>query len=1383
MSADSVMIAMKNKESRLRKKNGFTLIEAVIVLAIMAILMTVAIPSISTYIENGSHEKRMTIARTLFLGAQSKLTELSITKTLKSEMTGSYYTRSGNEYEENNIALSGPTNVAQKLLNKFPATDAGNESYIHYISKPMGMMDETNPVVKLLSPVIDDTSVLENAILIEYNVKTGNVLSVFYSDILKSGEELGYLNSTNDDVKDIIGERPYSDSASRKRKQGYYGVGETGAVSARLYAAVNIYDSYEWALPNFDPNQDRRVQDSTPNVLYAEILIPKADMKVSYNLQVKLTANGAMTTCDLEKNINLNNVTAVSLEQALSSFTMGGGAVNTALIYKYDANIDSRYSRFIWVLDYVGGDMGVAANTGGSRHSIGVKYYKGAFEHNMGSQRVTKIHAGISPSSASTDIQSVMSNTTAHPYFAVETANSGDNAEYGIYTARHLFNVRYLPSAKFTQRRNIDFDVAEERVTNFLPIGYTQTYVPGTGYDAGFTAPSNTEGAFTGQYSGAGYVIKNFKQNLSGTGCSDAGLFAVVARANDKGAKTYPELFGITLENPSIVGVDRTGGIVSTMDGFGSNLCVRYTDKNTGKISGAASDTGGIAARMLDNGMLADSVFISPNAMTHITSSAPTLTGGIVGRVNYSAKLKRILFLAAAPRNGENIYPIAANHNNAAGFSEKLFFLSGGVSEDTRPKATAFPSGTKEYNVGKLVNTTGLPKSTAELNTMLTEFNKGWKLMSGITNPLDTADTVYPYPYALYLEAVLPKHPDWPVVGTEETPANIGGVDYYELYNDDKFGFASNQTLEKNDSLKRVKHDGYALRIPFNDSAEGLKVLLGTKEFKITCTGTEDSPSFLIMENGRSYDWVISKAEKNGEGIMMYRVYIPNSFSEGLSPNGEDVTLKMFAGDGADPFVDTSFNPNLAPAKEGYIRSPRHLDNLDKFLNGSYTQQLKLDFSSYYKELSPDFKPVAASKLAITNNSVVFGKFTGKYDGVGKEITGIINRTYGQGRFGLFSELEGDAEITNVLVTKSEMIYNGGFVGTIAATLSDNAKITGCTVNSVKMNGGYMATGGGTLFVGGIAGQMSGSAEVSECRVYGDVRLDSALGPIGGIVGDLQGGTISKCSVNKAVIESKAANVAYAGGIVGDMTSMDSKVVNCSTGSLTVIGNTASGGIAGGNHGGYITYCYVGMGDTGSGSINYIKGFGDTGGIAGEMVNGEIRYCYTDYTMVGEESGSTISLSAGGIVGRLNTGAVTDVFYNYASIANQSGGFSQTLFAKDGYKGGLIGIGRGAELNNGYTTAYFANKAYAIIGNSSGMTIKADTLFYLSTTNYNQSGTTGVGTPRNLSQMQEDSLVTILSDGWRKGSGAGTSGTTRYPYPRFIGITMPEPIKWPRPAP
>jgi len=68
-------IGEKKMNERIKKKNGFTLIELLAVIIILGILMIIAIPSVTSYINNSRKSAYVDTAKEIISGARNKVNE------------------------------------------------------------------------------------------------------------------------------------------------------------------------------------------------------------------------------------------------------------------------------------------------------------------------------------------------------------------------------------------------------------------------------------------------------------------------------------------------------------------------------------------------------------------------------------------------------------------------------------------------------------------------------------------------------------------------------------------------------------------------------------------------------------------------------------------------------------------------------------------------------------------------------------------------------------------------------------------------------------------------------------------------------------------------------------------------------------------------------------------------------------------------------------------------------------------------------------------------------------------------------------------------------------------------------------------------------------
>jgi prepilin-type N-terminal cleavage/methylation domain-containing protein len=178
--------AMKGKKLFGKKaKKGFTLLETVAAVGIMAVLLGVGIPSVLS-LQKSVHFKRLNeYAKDVFLAAQSNLTEMRVDGTL-----------SQLQPDSDGLLPEGATQVPGSRNAQFPAADWSMDYYYTTGGKAL---DLVLPVGSI------DATVRDGQILIEYNPVTGNVYAVFYSD---GSDTLTYSTVARDEttrLKKMVG--------------------------------------------------------------------------------------------------------------------------------------------------------------------------------------------------------------------------------------------------------------------------------------------------------------------------------------------------------------------------------------------------------------------------------------------------------------------------------------------------------------------------------------------------------------------------------------------------------------------------------------------------------------------------------------------------------------------------------------------------------------------------------------------------------------------------------------------------------------------------------------------------------------------------------------------------------------------------------------------------------------------------------------------------------------------------------------------------------------------------------------------------------------------------------------------------------------------------
>lgn len=197
------------REMRRTAQRGFTMVEMMVVLVILGILAAIAVPNLTAYIHLSQFRKNESVAKSMYLSAESSLTYRSTGggwDTLKKEIQ---------EVGVQNTSHDVPGNLYALRL------DAGEYS-------SSSVSGDGQLVLDLLENDTYDKSMLNEAICVEVDVQTGRVYSVFYGtncDGLRYGRE---LTGGQSGVWLNLDERSYD--TRRAERLGYYSTQDTANV-------------------------------------------------------------------------------------------------------------------------------------------------------------------------------------------------------------------------------------------------------------------------------------------------------------------------------------------------------------------------------------------------------------------------------------------------------------------------------------------------------------------------------------------------------------------------------------------------------------------------------------------------------------------------------------------------------------------------------------------------------------------------------------------------------------------------------------------------------------------------------------------------------------------------------------------------------------------------------------------------------------------------------------------------------------------------------------------------------------------------------------------------------------------------------------------------
>lgn len=194
------------------KKEGFTLVELMVVLAITAILAALVGGGLIAYTRLARFEKNEANARTLFQTAQISLTRMETAGELDAFRRQVMEEGSTGDHFQNDVTVTGAD--GKPLVSRTKTELDQNVAALYYDRTGAAAGNHNALVERLLGDYIYDASLLNASICVEIDVQSGQVYSVFYDT--KSDK----LRFNKDDATNI-----YDRSYGHRRNDtlvGYY---------------------------------------------------------------------------------------------------------------------------------------------------------------------------------------------------------------------------------------------------------------------------------------------------------------------------------------------------------------------------------------------------------------------------------------------------------------------------------------------------------------------------------------------------------------------------------------------------------------------------------------------------------------------------------------------------------------------------------------------------------------------------------------------------------------------------------------------------------------------------------------------------------------------------------------------------------------------------------------------------------------------------------------------------------------------------------------------------------------------------------------------------------------------------------------------------------
>ena len=465
------------QKRRCRSNRGFTLVEMIVTMMLLSILLTISVMGLMAWQDWSDFNQANEYAETMFLAAQNQLSEYNANGTLEdfAKKTKNYspaevkldsiYYEEGQAYSDDSVWVT--------VNNGTLVSVRANKGDYSLYAAGKDTTSPTAPIVyQLLQGYLYDTSILNDAICVEFSLEDGQVFSVLYSAKSNGDEvEIFEYDNDNDSLRGTVNIATRYESYRKDRMIGYYGV---DTLSTALKGTKEKPSIDEVKLNNEDTlnlsfkvskptnaaqkmNYDITVYDVDSDFCTSEHMADGVPV-MKFTLEgakVKNYANRQAQACAITRYVK--DETGTWSTQELGEFPILAWSDTDGTIRVILDAADFQATSASYELN-----LSTLRDTSKASEVANANFkFKSTYTFHRFGLDANKIRCSIKGYGAAYDTTTERQSNQSYVYFAEENNNTDAakkvvNYNYSIANARHLYNMRYVTDITANTEKSVD---------------------------------------------------------------------------------------------------------------------------------------------------------------------------------------------------------------------------------------------------------------------------------------------------------------------------------------------------------------------------------------------------------------------------------------------------------------------------------------------------------------------------------------------------------------------------------------------------------------------------------------------------------------------------------------------------------------------------------------------------------------------------------------------------------------------------------------------------------------------------------------------------------------------------------------------------------------